>query len=81
MQSFQESGAIGDAQFKPLLGAGSMAISNGHARAKRILFAFTNLQDGSSRNPMILSEAFGEKHQVKRDVRADMQRIFRHHHP
>ena len=43
MQSFQESGAIGDAQLKKLLGAGSMAISNGHPCAKRILFAFTNL--------------------------------------
>ena len=35
-----ESGAIGDAQLKKLLGAGSMAISNGHPCAKRILFAF-----------------------------------------
>ena len=81
MQSFQESGTIGDAQFKKLLDAGSMAISNGHACAKRILLAFTNLQDGSSRNPVIPSKAFGEKHQIKRDVRADMQRVFRHRHP
>ena len=62
LQSIQESGAISDAQFKKLLDAGSMAISNGHAGAKRILLAFTNLQDGSSRNPVIPSKAFGEKH-------------------
>lgn len=81
MQSFQESGAIGDPQFKKLLGAGSMAISNRHVCPNRIVFGFTNLQDGSSWNPVIPSKAFGEKHQVKRHVRGDMQRVFRHRHP
>ena len=81
MQSFQESGAIGDPQFKKLLAAGSMAISNRHVCPNRIVFGFTNLQDGSSWNPVIPSKAFGEKHQVKRHVRGDMQRVFRHRHP